>query len=357
MEKYFSGRKKHVLFLNLAFLILLFISTGLSAKAGFIELNYERLLNILSDNGWRVSLSESNQVLLMPPGQNVTQSIDDLDMMPEANSWRIEEAQDGTIFLFFNNAPSTSAKIHKELATSKIYTVEQLGELKERLIETGWKVEERQGNLFLYPSSGASTVTSTGEYDSSNRIAVLPAQQDALPSQFAAQMATPVQEVPAAASNNQVATPKNETPTTTDSDNDGVADGLDLCPKTEAEAGVNSLGCDKSKALILEGVSFKSGSSTLTRESKEILDQYVATLNQHQSQKFKIVGHTDSTGSKKLNLKLSKSRAESVSAYFVDQDINKDRIDAEGQGESKPIASNKTKKGRLKNRRVELSFE
>jgi len=53
---------------------------------------------------------------------------------------------------------------------------------------------------------------------------------------------------------------------------------------------------------------------------------------------------------------LSKSRAESVSAYFIDQGISKDRIDTEGQGEIKPIASNKTKKGRLKNRRVELSF-
>lgn len=344
MENSFPGRKKHYLVRCLTLLILLLSSQGIFANAAPLELNYERLLSILSDNGWRVELSDSNQVLLTPPNLKTTR---------EANSWRIEQAQDGTIFLFFHNSPLTMAKVYEDIKAAETDTFEQLSELKERLIETGWNVEQRQGNLFLYPNSDVASANDEG---SDNRIAILPVPLGELPTQFAAQMAPPVQEVPAAASNNQVTAEENATPTVTDSDSDGIADELDLCPKTEEEIGVNSLGCEKSKTLVLEGVNFKSSSSTLTAESKEILDQHAVILNQHQSQKFKIVGHTDRTGSKSLNLDLSKSRAESVSAYFIDQGISKDRIDTEGQGEIKPIASNKTKKGRLKNRRVELSF-
>ena len=345
MENYFPGIKKHYLIQCLTLLILLLSSQGLFAKAAPLELNYERLLSILSDNGWRVELSDSNQVLLTPPNLKTTQ---------EANSWRIEQAQDGTIFLFFKNSPLTMAKVYEDLKAAETYTFEQLTELKERLVETGWNVEQRQGNLFLYPNSDA--VASADNEGSDNRIAILPVPRGELPTQFAEQLSQPVQEVPAAASNNQVTSQENATPTVIDSDRDGVADELDLCPKTGAEISVNLLGCEKSKTLVLEGVSFKSSSSALTAESKEILDQHAVILNQHPPQKFKIVGHTDRTGSKNLNLDLSKSRAEAVSAYFVESGINKDRIETEGQGESKPIASNKTKKGRLKNRRVELSF-
>ena len=347
MENSFPGRKKHYLIQCLTILVLLLSSQGLFAKVAPLELNYERLLSILSDNGWRVELSDSNQVLLTPPNLKTTQ---------EANSWRIEQAQDGTIFLFFNNSPLTVAKVYEDLKAAKTYTFEQLNELKERLVETGWNVEQRQGNLFLYPNSSAGAVASADNEGSDNRIAILPVPQEELPTQFATQMAPPVQEIPAAASNNQVTSQEVATPTVSDSDKDRVADELDLCPKTEAEIDVNSMGCEISKPSVLEGVGFKSGSSTLKAESKEILDQYAVILNHHQSLKFKVVGYTDSTGSKSLNLDLSRSRAESVSAYLVERGISKDRIATEGQGESKPIASNKTKEGRVKNRRVELSL-
>ena len=97
------GRMKHLSVVCLVILIVPIASAGLFAQTAFPEVNYARLLTILSDNGWRVALSDSNQVLLMPPDQENVQGIDPLEA--NASNWRIEQAQDGTIFLFFNNPP------------------------------------------------------------------------------------------------------------------------------------------------------------------------------------------------------------------------------------------------------------
>ena len=66
------------------------------------------------------------------------------------------------------------------------------------------------------------------------------------------------------------------------------------------------------------------------------------------------VGHTDSVGSEAYNQKLSVRRAEAVTAYLVSKGIEKNRIYTEGKGEKQPVADNKTKEGRTKNRRVEI---
>ena len=66
------------------------------------------------------------------------------------------------------------------------------------------------------------------------------------------------------------------------------------------------------------------------------------------------VGHTDSVGSDAYNQKLSVRRAESVKAYLVSKGIEANRIYTEGKGEMQPVADNKTREGRAKNRRVEV---
>ena len=66
------------------------------------------------------------------------------------------------------------------------------------------------------------------------------------------------------------------------------------------------------------------------------------------------VGHTDSVGSDAYNQKLSIRRAEAVKAFLVSQGIEKNRVYTEGKGEKSPVADNKTREGRAKNRRVEV---
>jgi OOP family OmpA-OmpF porin len=66
------------------------------------------------------------------------------------------------------------------------------------------------------------------------------------------------------------------------------------------------------------------------------------------------IGHTDSIGSDAYNQKLSVRRAEAVKAYLVSKGIEPNRVYTEGKGEKQPVASNSTKDGRAKNRRVEI---
>ena len=67
-----------------------------------------------------------------------------------------------------------------------------------------------------------------------------------------------------------------------------------------------------------------------------------------------LVGHTDWIGTDKYNQKLSERRANAVKAYLVSKGVPAEKIFTEGKGKKQPIASNKTREGRAKNRRVEV---
>ena len=69
---------------------------------------------------------------------------------------------------------------------------------------------------------------------------------------------------------------------------------------------------------------------------------------------FKIVGHTDNVGSKDKNKQLSADRAAAVKNFLVENGISESRIETEGMGDAKPVASNKTPEGRAQNRRIEF---
>jgi OOP family OmpA-OmpF porin len=66
------------------------------------------------------------------------------------------------------------------------------------------------------------------------------------------------------------------------------------------------------------------------------------------------IGHADSVGSDAYNQRLSVRRAESVKAYLVSKGLEANRVYTEGKGEKQPVADNKSRDGRAKNRRVEL---
>ena len=70
-----------------------------------------------------------------------------------------------------------------------------------------------------------------------------------------------------------------------------------------------------------------------------------------------VIGHTDSVGSDSYNMKLGMHRAQAVKAFLVSEGMDANSIKVESYGERKPIADNKTREGRAKNRRVEIKLE
>ncbi len=158
-----------------------------------------------------------------------------------------------------------------------------------------------------------------------------------------------------------------------DSDKDGVSDYFDKCPNTPAGTQVDGAGCEikatvvnpvkvvvteedrKVVAEAIRNLEFDFAKSTIRSTSYPSLNR-VADLLKSKDFSLKLAGHTDNVGSNASNMKLSKDRAESVKSYLVSQGANPSRIEATGYGESQPIASNKTAKGRQQNRRVEFTL-
>jgi outer membrane protein OmpA-like peptidoglycan-associated protein len=108
------------------------------------------------------------------------------------------------------------------------------------------------------------------------------------------------------------------------------------------------------KPVRIKGSSFAIGSAKLNQGGNNQLNEVVEFANNQPDAKLEVVGFTSSTGSEKLNLKLSLARAEAVKKYLVKQGISPDRIVTKGLGPANPIGDNKTKAGRALNRRVEI---
>ena len=105
-------------------------------------------------------------------------------------------------------------------------------------------------------------------------------------------------------------------------------------------------------ALIL----FDFDSANIKTESYTLLNEFAKALKTGLKEaKFEIIGHTDNVGTEPYNLSLSIQRAKSVKDFLVKGlDIETDRLEITGYGETKPIDSNATEAGRAQNRRVEF---
>lgn len=105
---------------------------------------------------------------------------------------------------------------------------------------------------------------------------------------------------------------------------------------------------------ILDNIQFGHNSDRLFASSYPELDKLAKKLKDNPNIEIKITGHTDNEGSPRYNLRLSQKRAEAVKKYLVSKGIDEARIVTDGVGEKKPIASNETRRGRAKNRRIEV---
>ncbi len=152
-----------------------------------------------------------------------------------------------------------------------------------------------------------------------------------------------------------------------DNDSDGVPDAQDRCPKKkETINGVNDYdGCpDEGDALteyfesridIRETILFRSGKAIIQDRSKLLLDQVALQILSHPLiVVVRIEGHTDSSGPDEDNMFLSQDRADAVRRYLIKKGVPADKLEAEGFGETVPIADNATTIGRTKNRRVDF---
>jgi uncharacterized protein (TIGR03382 family) len=154
----------------------------------------------------------------------------------------------------------------------------------------------------------------------------------------------------------------------TDNDKDSVVDTADKCPaEPETINGVDDAdGCpDKGKVkvlvegekiVILDKVYFATNKDVILARSFNLLQQVAAVLraNPHIT-KVRVEGHTDSQGADAKNQDLSQRRANSVRKRLIEQEgIAPERLEAVGYGETKPVDTNATSKGRENNRRVEF---
>ncbi|MBK6264409.1 OmpA family protein [Marivirga sp. S37H4] len=113
---------------------------------------------------------------------------------------------------------------------------------------------------------------------------------------------------------------------------------------------------EKGTTIQLKSVLFKRGTSEMQESSYEELDRVAAMLKKNKSVEIELSGHTDNTGSSKLNVKLSQERSDVIKEYLISHGVESNRLSSKGYGGARPIASNKSEATRRLNRRVEFTI-
>ena len=106
-----------------------------------------------------------------------------------------------------------------------------------------------------------------------------------------------------------------------------------------------------------EKVQFEVNRSVIKPASHSLLNEVAKIIKDHDYvKKVRVEGHASSEGDPAFNHTLSRARASAVKAFLVAAGVESSRVTSQGYGADKPIASNDTDEGRIKNRRVEFNI-
>jgi outer membrane protein OmpA-like peptidoglycan-associated protein len=150
-----------------------------------------------------------------------------------------------------------------------------------------------------------------------------------------------------------------------DNDGDGVLDAEDICPnEPETMNGIaDEDGCpdlirvEGTLITTFDRVHFRTGSEEILEDSHPMLIEVANVLRANPGMRIRVEGHTDDAGDDQTNLELSRRRADSVRRFLAEHGASGHQVEAVGHGETRPIASNATRAGRARNRRVEFHIE
>ncbi len=147
-----------------------------------------------------------------------------------------------------------------------------------------------------------------------------------------------------------------------DSDGDGIPDKDDRCPHEAGPA--ENHGCpvvaltpEKRIILPVSTIQFQTGKYTIAKTSYAALDKVALVLINNPDLGLYIDGYADITGTSKVNKRISMARAVVIKKYLVKKGVNPQMLIAKGHGSRSPVASNHTRAGRAKNRRVAIKLK
>jgi outer membrane protein OmpA-like peptidoglycan-associated protein len=149
-------------------------------------------------------------------------------------------------------------------------------------------------------------------------------------------------------------------PLKADTDNGSVDDGTEIArgsnplDRSDDVVRKEEIKVEAGKAIVLDGIVFDSGKSTIKPNAEKVLGLAYNTLAQNPGITVEIRGYTDNVGKKTSNIALSEARAKAVCEWLVNKGIAPTRITAKGYGPANPIGDNAKASGRQANRRIEF---